>query len=97
MNFLFSVFLEFYNQFFFIIFILLLKKKKKKSSRIVSLLSCGCPVLVAGVHVLMGLNCDQMEPPHEEQHCDAPIPGCLVDNLSTCGIHVSHIMRPINE
>ena len=25
------------------------------------------------------------------------IPGCLVDNPSTCGIPVSHIMRPIHE
>ena len=29
--------------------------------------------------------------------CDAPIPGCLVDNLSTYGIPVSHIMRLIHE
>ena len=32
------------------------------------MLSCACPVLVAGVHVSVGLNCDQMELPHEEQH-----------------------------
>ena len=30
-------------------------------------------------------------------NCDAPIPGCLVDNPSTCGISASHIMRPIHE
>ena len=29
--------------------------------------------------------------------CDAPIPGCLVDNPSTCGIPVSHIMRHVHE
>ena len=29
--------------------------------------------------------------------CDTPIPRCLVDNPSTCGIPVSHIMRPIHE
>ena len=36
----------------------------KKKSRIVSLLFCVCHVLAAGVHVPVGLNCDQMEPPH---------------------------------
>ena len=40
---------------------------------IVSLLSCACPVLAAGVHALVGLNCDQMEPPHEEQHSQYPV------------------------
>ena len=47
---------------FFFSFISLFKKRKKKRSRIVSLLSCACPVLAAGVHVPVGLNCDQMEP-----------------------------------
>ena len=41
---------------------------KKKKSKIVSLLSCACPVLAAGVHVPVGLNCDKMEPPYEEHH-----------------------------
>ena len=66
MNFLVSLFLVFYNQFFFSfisLFFLFLKK-----SKIVSLLSCAWPVLATGVHVPMGLNCDQMEPPYEEQH-----------------------------
>ena len=36
--------------------------------RTVSWLSCVFPVLAAGVHVPVGLNCDKMEPPHEEQH-----------------------------
>ena len=63
MNFPFLVFLVFYCQFFFLLVSFHLKKKKR--SKIVSLLSCACPVLAAGVH--FGLNCDQMEP-HEEQH-----------------------------
>ena len=44
-----------------------LKKKKKNKGRIVSLLSCVCLVLAAGLHVPAGLYCDQMEPPHEER------------------------------
>ena len=43
-------------------------KKKRKKSRIVSLLSCACPVLAVGVNVPVGLNCDQMEAPHEKQN-----------------------------
>ena len=27
-----------------------------------------CPVFAAGIHVPVGLNCEQMEPPHEEQY-----------------------------
>ena len=40
---------------------------------IVSLLSCACPVLAVGVHVPVGLNCDQMEPPYEEHHSQYPV------------------------
>ena len=72
MNFPFSVFLVFYCKFFFI-WVSFNCKKKKKRSRIVSLLSCVCLVLVAGVHVPVGLNCDQMEPPYEEQHSQYPV------------------------
>ena len=46
---------------------------QKKKSRIVSLLYCVCPVFVAGVHVLVGLNCDKMKPMHEEQHSQYPV------------------------
>ena len=45
----------------------------KKESRIVYLLSCACSILAAKVHVLVGLNCDQMEPPREEQHSQYPV------------------------
>ena len=45
----------------------------KKKSRIVSLLSCACHVLVVGVHVPVGLNCDQMEPPYEEHQSQYPV------------------------
>ena len=50
-------------------------KKKKKRSRIIYLLSCACPILAAEVHVPRGLNCDQMEPPYEEQHSQYPMEG----------------------
>ena len=32
-----------------------------------------------------------------DSDCDAPIPGCPVDNPSTHGIPLSHIKRPIHE
>ena len=43
------------------------KKKKliKNCCRIAFVL---CLISTAGLHVLVGLNCDQMEPPHEEQY-----------------------------
>ena len=39
--------------------------KKKKFAA--GLFLC-CPVFAAGIHVPVGLNCEQMEPPHEEQY-----------------------------
>ena len=67
MNFL----LSFYCHFLFFLVHFTIKKNKKKGSRIVSLLSCACPVLAAGVH--FGLNFDQMEHLEGEQHCQYPM------------------------
>ena len=39
----------------------------KKNTVLQDLFLC-CPVFAAGIHVLVGLNCEQMEPPHEEQY-----------------------------
>ena len=61
-------FYHFTVSFFFVHFTI-----KKKKSRIVFLLSCACPVLTAGVHVSMGFNCDQMEPPYEEHYSQYPV------------------------
>ena len=69
----FSFFSILLSVFFFSFISLQKKKKKKKRSRIVSLLSCACPVLATGVQFLVGLDCDQMEHPYEEQHSQYPM------------------------
>ena len=54
-------FILYYCQFFFY-FHFTVKKK------IVAGLFLCCPVFAVGIHVLVGLNCEEMEPPHEEQY-----------------------------
>ena len=50
--------------YFTVIFFIFISLKKKKI--VVGLFLC-CPVFAVGIHVPVGLNCEQMEPPHEEQ------------------------------
>ena len=47
---------------------LTIKKKKKKKNFFAAGLFLCYPVFDAGIHVPVGLNCEQMEPPHEEQY-----------------------------
>ena len=67
------------GEFSFIIFFILLSVSFifislfLKKSTIVSLLSCVCPVLAAGVHVSVNLNTDQMEFQEGEQHNQYPV------------------------
>ena len=51
------------NSFYILLSFFLFKKKKFAAG----LFLC-CPVFAAGIHVPVGLNCEQMEPPHEEQY-----------------------------
>ena len=64
---------SFFSLFSILLSFFLVSFHLKKKSMIISLLSCACPVLTAGVHVPVGLNCDQMEPSHEEQHSHYPV------------------------
>ena len=61
MNFL----LSFYCHFLLVQFIV--KEKKNSCKTVFGVVLC-CPVFAAGIHVLVGLNCEQIEPPHEEQY-----------------------------
>ena len=67
-------FLLYFTVSFFLVSFHLKKKKfrslkifKKKKKFAAGLFFC-CPISTAGLHVPVGLNCDQMEPPHEEQY-----------------------------
>ena len=52
------------NSFNILLSFFLVSKNKKFAT---GLFLC-CPVFATGIHVPVGLNCEQMEPPHEEQY-----------------------------
>ena len=67
MNFL----LSYYNQFFFLVSFHC-KKKKQIVAGLFCIVLC-CLIFAAGIHVPVGLNCDQMEHLEGEQYSQYPM------------------------